>query len=60
MKDNEKVLCPTCKSKVLSRVRNAPHHDSQTSEYILLQSILKDIRQLELRIESRVAEKFII
>ena len=58
MKDNEEVLCSTCRSNILRRAQNRPYHASQTSEYILLQSILKDFKELQKRIESRSAAEY--
>ena len=59
MKDNENVLCPTCKERILSRARNSDSHSHNISLFQVLQSLERDIKQIKTIIETKAIEEYV-
>ena len=59
MKDNEEVLCPTCRKRILSRARNANNHSHDMGVFQLLQRLERDMNQMKTIIEAKAMEEYV-
>ena len=60
MKDNEEVLCPTCRNKLLGRMQSDNYHSKDKTLFILMQSLMRDMEQMRLIIESKASEEEVL
>ena len=60
MKDNEEVLCPTCRNKLLGRMQSDNHHSQDASLFVLMQRLIRDMEHMRIIIESKASEEHIL